>query len=204
MAFEDNVFINCPYDDRYKSLLRPLLFTVVRSGLNPRLALEGMDSGEARINKIVGLIKGSKYAIHDLSRIQAKSAGEYSRLNMPFELGLDVGCRLFGAGGLKTKKCLILEKEPYRYQAAISDLSNSDIAVHHNDPVRLMTAVRDWLVCEADVELPGPSGLIDTYVDFMTDTLVDLMGKGFEKEEATALPIPELMKYMRRWVASNT
>ena len=58
--------------------------------------------------------------------------GEYFRLNMPFELGIDVGCRLFrnGCGG---KQCLILEAERYRYQAAISDLSNSDIAIHRND-----------------------------------------------------------------------
>ena len=27
MAFDRNVFINCPFDDGYRPLLRPLLFT---------------------------------------------------------------------------------------------------------------------------------------------------------------------------------
>jgi hypothetical protein len=54
--------------------------------------LERLDSGRPRIDKIISLIKESKYAIHDLSRLKAREAGEYYRLNMPFELGLDVGC----------------------------------------------------------------------------------------------------------------
>jgi hypothetical protein len=29
MAFESNVFINCPFDDDYKALLRPFIFTVL-------------------------------------------------------------------------------------------------------------------------------------------------------------------------------
>lgn len=204
MGFEDSVFINCPYDDDYFPLLRPLLFTVYYAGLTPRLALERMNSGEARINKIIELIKSSKYAIHDLCRIQAQREGEYFRLNMPFELGLDVGCRLFGEGEFKDKCCLILEKEPYGSKAALSDMSNSDVSTHHNDPVKVMTAVRTWLVCEVGVELPGPTRLIDRYTAFHTDTFKDLLAKGFSEEDAREIPIPELMNYMRSWVASNT
>jgi len=72
MAFEQNVFINCPFDDSYLPLLRPILFTVIYLGFTPRIALERLDSGEPRINKIISLIEDSKYAIHDLSRIKAK------------------------------------------------------------------------------------------------------------------------------------
>ena len=42
---------------------------------------------------------------------------------MPFELGLDFGCRRFGAGRLARKVILVLEQERFRYQAAISDLA---------------------------------------------------------------------------------
>lgn len=204
VAFDNNVFINCPYDDRYFPLLRPLLFTVMYAGLSPRLSLERMDSGEARINKLTKLIQESKYAIHDLSRIQAGRAGEYFRLNMPFELGLDVGCRVFGDGELKSKKCLILEKEPYRYQAALSDMSNSDIAVHHNDPVKVMTSVRHWLVCELEVDMPGPTGLIDSYASFHAETFLDLTTRrGFTEDDAREIPIPELMRYMSIWLKEN-
>jgi hypothetical protein len=70
MAFEKNVFINCPFDDQYLKLLRPLLFTVIYLGFTPRIALEALDSGEPRIKKILDLIEDSKYGIHDLSRMR--------------------------------------------------------------------------------------------------------------------------------------
>jgi hypothetical protein len=40
MAFVTNVFVNCPFDDKYLRLLRPLLFTVIYLGLKSRIALE--------------------------------------------------------------------------------------------------------------------------------------------------------------------
>lgn len=76
MTFERNVFVNCPFDHEFYTVLRPLLFTIIYLRLNPRIALERLDSGEARIQKIIELIQESKYAIHDLSRIMAKTAGE--------------------------------------------------------------------------------------------------------------------------------
>ena len=85
--FAKNVFINCPFDSGYIPLLRPLLFTVLFLGYNPRIASERFDSGEARITKICNLITCSRYSIHDISRIQSSKKGEYYRLNMPFELG---------------------------------------------------------------------------------------------------------------------
>lgn len=91
MPFHKNVFVNCPFDEEFYDLLRPLLFTVVYVDLTPRIALEVMDSGKVRIDRIVELIRESQYAIHDLSRIVAVAAGDLYRLNMPFELGIDLG-----------------------------------------------------------------------------------------------------------------
>ena len=88
MTSERNVFVNCPFDRACLPLLRPLLSTVFYLGLKPRIALEAMDSGQPRLQKIVGLIRGSRYAIHDLSRLRAARAGDLFRLNMPFELGV--------------------------------------------------------------------------------------------------------------------
>ena len=56
MPFDRNVFINCPFDEGYLPLLRPLLFTTFYVGLNPRITLESLDSGRPRIDKIVKLI----------------------------------------------------------------------------------------------------------------------------------------------------
>ncbi len=202
-AFETNVFVNCPYDDHFRPLLRPPLFTVLCADLNPRMAAERLNSGETRFSKIVELVRESKYAIHDLSRIKAKRAGEYFRLNMPFELGLDVGCSCFGSGEQLSKRCLILEKEPYRYQVALSDLSNSDIAAHYDEPVRVVTAVRHWLVNAVGIDLPGPSALFDQFTQFMADNYDYLLDHGFNKDDIPGLPVPELIRYMREWVVAN-
>ena len=56
-------------------------------GFRPKIALEELDSGAPRIGKIIDLIRTSRYAIHDLSRLQARRRGEFYRLNMPLELG---------------------------------------------------------------------------------------------------------------------
>ena len=122
-----------------------MLFTVLYLGLEPRIALERADSGELRLTKIVELIKVSKYSIHDLSRSEAAKAGEPYRLNMPFELGVDYGCRLFGKPQQREKLTLILEGRPHASKAAISDLSGVDIQCHHGDPYQVFRVVRNWL-----------------------------------------------------------
>jgi hypothetical protein len=204
LPFERNVFINCPFDDDYLPLLRPLIFTTIYLGFEPRIALERLDAGEARITKIIQLVVESKYGIHDLSRLKAKKAGEYFRLNMPFELGLDIGCKTYRGGVWATKKCLILEEERYRYQAAISDLSNSDIAVHGNEPVELVKEVRDWLNNEAQLKAPGPSAIWARFTDFMAANYEELKSRGFSDKDILKLPISELMANMKEWIAKET
>src|SRR5262249_969026 len=155
------------------------------------------------VEKIVSLIKESKYAIHDLSRLQARTVGEYFRLNMPFELGLDVGCRLFKAGRWSQKRCLILEAEKYRYQAAISDLSNSDIAVHGNEPVNVVSEVRNWLNNEAKLSAPGASHVWARFNEFMADNYTALKQRGSSDRDIERLPVAELMECMQQWVEAD-
>ncbi len=136
--FDGNVFINCPFDDEYLELLRPLLFTLAFLGFKPRIASERLDSLEVRLSKICDLISKSRYGIHDLSRLKAGEVGEFYRMNMPFELGIEYGCRIYGQGSLKQKRCLILEKEPHDFRRALSDLAGVDIRNHGNDPISLV------------------------------------------------------------------
>ncbi len=72
--YQKNVFINCPFDDKYFDLLQTLVFTIIYYGFYPRISLENSDSGQPRLEKIVDLIRESKYSIHDLSRLQSNSA----------------------------------------------------------------------------------------------------------------------------------
>lgn len=203
MAFETNVFVNCPFDDDYKSLLRPILFCVYRLGFQPRIASERLDGGEPRIEKIVELIEDSKYAIHDLSRMRAKRAGELFRLNMPLELGIDIGCKRFKGAPWTDKKCLILETERYRFQAALSDLSNSDIEAHGDDPLEAFTAVRNWLDQEAKLDADGPARLWDQFTDFIADNDDGLVERGYSRKDIDRLPISALMRNMEAWVAAH-
>jgi hypothetical protein len=203
MPFHKNVFVNCPFDEEFYDLLRPLLFTIVYVDLTPRIALEVMDSGKVRIDRILGLIRESQYAIHDLSRIVAVAPGDLYRLNMPFELGIDLGARYFGPGELSKKRCLVLETEPYRYKAALSDLSGSDIAHHGNEPVRVVVAVRNWLKNACKVNAPGPTLIWDSFNYFMAELHDDLLDRGFSKNDVDVLPIPELIEHMVTWVAAN-
>ena len=91
--FDRCVFVNCPFDEEYDPILQAILFCIVYLDFIPRLAKGRTDSAESRLDKIKSMIEGSKYSIHDLSRCQAREEGEYYRLNMPFELGIDYGCR---------------------------------------------------------------------------------------------------------------
>ena len=203
MPFGSDVFVNCPFDEAYLPLLRPILFAIIDLGFRPRIALKSLNSGRPRIEKIISLIESSRYAIHDLSRLQAAQAGEYYRLNMPFELGLDVGCRLFGKGRWKQKRCLVLETERYRYQAAISDLGNSDIAAHGNQPVRALAEVRNWLNTEAGLRALGPAAVWARFTNFAGENYDTLKTRGYSDQDIHSLPIAELIADMSRWVAAH-
>src|SRR5688500_10682331 len=113
MAFETSIFINCPFDEEYKPLLRPLIFSCIYCGLDPKISVL-RDSGATRMREIIRLIKSCKFSIHDLSRNQSKTANELARFNMPFELGLDFGIRESGENQYAEKVCLVIDSERYR------------------------------------------------------------------------------------------
>lgn len=203
MAFDSNVFVNCPFDDKYLPLLRPLLFTVIYLGLKPRIALEAIDSGELRLNKIVELIQDSKYSIHDLSRSEAAVAGELYRLNMPFELGVDFGCRLFGRPKHRNKRTLVLEAKPHRYKASISDLAGADIECHEGEPYKVIGVVRNWLKNVCLAQAAGPALISSAFTDFMAQNFDALTQLGFSAQDIERLPVGELVERMEAWVKSN-
>lgn len=201
--FDKNIFINCPFDSSYTSLLRPLLFTILYLGYNPRVASETFDSGEARINKIYKLIADSKYSIHDLSRIESSKKREIYRFNMPFELGVDIGCRFFKKGIWRNKKCLILETKPYRYQKALSDLSNSEIKSHKDKPEVLVRQVRNWFVETIRIRVKSPTIIWETFNEFMAYFYDRRKKEGYRSKDLQTMPIPEFVSFIKEWVAKT-
>lgn len=199
--FERNVFINCPFDNEYRTLLKPLLFTLRYCRLSPRIASERMDSSEIRLDKIIGLILESKYSIHDLSRIKSSKKGEYYRLNMPLEIGLDLGSKLFHKGDqYREKKSLILEGERYSIHRALSDLSGSDVKCHENTAEKLVEVVRSWLVETGMTDMPGPNLIWDEFNTFNADLYSEFSRNGFKESQIETLPIPEFLGFMDYWL----
>ena len=96
MAYEDNVFLNVPFDRRYRKLFDALIFAVHDCGFIARSAAEVEDSGQSRVDKILGIIEESQYGIHDISRAGIDRKTRIARFNMPLELGFFLGAKRFG------------------------------------------------------------------------------------------------------------
>lgn len=201
-TFDKNVFVNCPYDDDYRQILLAIAFTLIHFGFCPRLSLERTDSSESRIDKIVSIIEESKFGIHDISRMEATKAGEKFRMNMPFELGIDYGCKRFKGGHHNEKKILVLDTEKYRYQSAISDLSGSDIEPHKDDPIFAVKAIRNWLVSEELDRGASHNKVWDRYNDFQA-YLYDEVVENDGHSDVDAVPIMEVIHHMGRWLDTN-
>lgn len=206
--YDLNVFVNCPFDGKYLTLLRPLLFTLVYLGYRPRTAAERSDSGESRLEKICELIRQSKLSIHDLSRLKARRAQELYRLNMPFELGIDYGSRVHGPELMQDKKFLILERAPHDFKLALSDLSGVDIKNHANKPEEVVRAVRDWFYETVGLrDAPYPKVIWFQFNDFTTSLFESRLAEGIPesdvREDIARMPIPEYLSCATNWVAKH-
>jgi hypothetical protein len=166
-GYNDSVFINCPFDDRYVPILRAIVYTIYRCGFLPKTALDEDDGSDNRLSKIIRKIRDSRYGIHDLSRIELNAA-DYPRFNMPFEPGIFFGAKNLGDTSQKRKTALVLEKTKYGYQQYISDLNGIDTKAHNNDPAIAMAKVRDWLrTTSGRKTIPGYSVLNAQYQEFL-------------------------------------
>lgn len=143
-AFSDSVFLNHPQDSQFRPIRDALIFAVHDCGFIARAALEASDGSQLRLDKIYQLIDECRFGIHDLSRTEL-SRSSLPRFNMPFELGIFLGCKRFGGGRHRTKSCLVLERHRYQSQQFLSDLSGVDVEAHDNDPDTAIKRVRDWL-----------------------------------------------------------
>jgi hypothetical protein len=170
-GYDRNVFINCPFDSAYRPLFEAVTFAVYDCGFYPRCALEVDDSSQVRIEKITAIIKQCRLAIHDVSRTQVDKRTRLPRFNMPLELGLFLGAKIFGAGEQKKKAAIVLDTEPFRYQKYISDIAGQDIRTHSGKVEEVIKAVRNFLAfhAAADVVLPGGDRISARYRQFRNE-----------------------------------
>jgi len=197
--FERSVFLNCPFDKAFEPILQAMLFCIVYLGMKPRIARERNNAAETRIEKIIELIEQSKYSIHDLSRYKAAKTGEIYRLNMPYELGIDQGCRRFKGDPWQDKKLLITADRQYSYQKALSDIAGSDIESHSNRYDVAIKKVRNWLVSEAGCENVGAKRIIDKYADFQEWYFEKHRAAGAADRDIKQYPTSEFLNGMIEW-----
>lgn len=199
MPFENNVFINCPFDKEYTPLLRSLTFTLLYLELEPNLS-QTLSSSSIRIDQIKNHIKNCKFSIHDLSRSKPIKQDELPRFNMPFELGLDIGAIEYGGKKLKTKKTLILETERYHYQKVLSDIAGQDIENHNDEPAKLSEKVRNWISDNSPNKIvPSKSKIFYAFSQFNSDLLENLADTHTE-EDVEEMQIGDYIKFAKDWI----
>ncbi len=194
------VFINCPFDEEYNGLFEAAVFTTLDCGFIPRCAKELNDSGQVRIEKIMQIIAECSLGIHDISRTELHVQSGLPRFNMPLELGIFLGAKAFGNVKHKNKSCLILDKEKYRYQTFLSDLSGHDISAHHDQPEKLIESVRKWFTHYSNKMIPGESTLIERYQDFQSDLPRLCRACALKKNELTYV---DYLRIAGSWISNK-
>jgi len=140
------------------------VFCVAACGFEPRCTLELTDAGEVRIENIYRLIAQCNHSVHDISRTEVGDQPyRLPRFNMPLELGIFLGAKRFG-GRSSRKRCLIMDRAPYRYKRFISDIGGQDIKAHYTRPVNAIRHVRDWLQsAPGKAAIPGGTKIWQDY-----------------------------------------
>jgi len=199
--YQDSVFLNVPFDTTYARLFDALVFAVHDCGFVARSALEIDDSGQARVQKILDIIEQSKYGIHDISRAGIDRQTGLARFNMPLELGFFLGAMRYGTNKHRQKRCLVLDRERYRYRNFCSDIAGQDIRAHANNPRDAIRAIRDWLSTHrAAVQMPGGKAMFDRYERFRAQLKVQAKYLQLEVDELT---FGDYTKLVVGWLTKN-
>ena len=142
-----SVFINCPFDPEYRSLLDSIVLAAVACGFTPRSAIESGTVSDSRIERIRKAIFGSRYSIHDLSRCRGEGDANLARFNMPLELGFAMSRRFMDE---TSHDWLVLVPEGHEYLSFISDLGPFDPKKHQGTTETIIPPVVNWLRTRPD------------------------------------------------------
>jgi hypothetical protein len=202
LSYDDNVFINCPFDSLYTPLFQATIFTIHDAGFIARCALEISDSAQNRLAKILALIRECRYGVHDISRTELDPIHSLPRFNMPLEFGIFLGCRNFGNPRQQLKTCLVLDREPYRYQRFMSDIAGQDILSHENDPHLLIGQIRTWLrTASKRTTIPGGEKIWERFQQFQRELPAICQQLHIQVTELTFV---DYRDFVAMWLKENT
>lgn len=200
-SYNDQVFINCPFDKEYLELYRACIFVILDSGFIPRCSREINNGTQSRLDSIVEIVRGCRYGIHDISRVEVSVDSGLPRFNMPFELGVFYSAKHFGDVTQEKKSFLVLEKEEYRYQKFISDISGIDVSPHGNNPKNLIIKVQQWLRTSSRRTTIPAGELINTRFElFQTQIKAACVKVAIDYDEMAFI---DLVKNMTDWLLLN-
>lgn len=196
-----DVFINCPFDDGYRPMFNGIVFAIVRSGFRPRCSREVDDGAATRLHTIEDIIEECRYGVHDISRTECDGDPPLPRFNMPLELGLFLGARRYGGTDHNSKRCIILDRDQYRFQRFISDIAGQDPHAHGDDVGLAIERVSAWLrVQSRSRTVPGGRLIARQYDDFSAELPAMAGAFGLEVEELT---FGELVTFATEFVAAR-
>lgn len=199
---ENHVFINCPFDAEYRPLFEAMVFAIHHCGFVARSAVEMDDGGDVRIDKVAAMIGQCRLSIHDISRTEPDPVSGLPRFNMPLELGMFLGAKRYGNPRQRRKRCLILDREQYRYQQFCSDIAGHDVRSHGDQPTIAIRIVRDWLrnaLADAGT-FPGGPRIASRYAAFQAELPLICELLGLDVEE---LAFNDLTLLISIWLREN-
>ena len=200
--YNDNVFINYPFDNEYQKKFHAIVYTILRCGLIPHCALEHDDASENRIDKLYRLISFCRFGVHDISNTNLGAEDNLPRFNMPFELGVFLAAKKFGSREQKRKSILVFEKSPFLSKIYLSDLNGIDAKAHDNSFTVIIKHIRNWLIASGDQKLPGHIILENEFSQFYEVFLpVILAQSGLE---LPALSFNDYCSSLQEWLIQYT
>lgn len=199
--YSSRIFVNCPFDTRYKPIFDAIVFTIHDLGFQARHALID-NSAVVRVERIAIEIASCQFSIHDMSRVQL-GKNKLPRFNMPFEAGMAYIVHAMQPCGVEHHMG-VLDAMPYQYQASISDLAGLDPKVHANDPLQAIGCVRDFVRRKSGRVMPGAAHVRKRYQAFQA-----LLRSSARKNKMSVAELKtwnyvnDLQALMADWITAN-
>jgi hypothetical protein len=165
-----DVFLNIPYDNRFRRLYIAYISGLIHLGLKPRATIE-IHGSRNRIEKIIELIRSCAFSIHDLSRVELdRNKPRTPRFNMPFELGLAVAFDTENrqepyptAQSHPRNDYFVFESVNRRFEKSLSDLKGLDAYIHDGTVAGVMRELCNAFVRQATEEQVSVEEMMRTY-----------------------------------------
>jgi hypothetical protein len=173
------VFLNIPYDERFRRLYLAYIVGLIQLGLVPRVTL-GISGGKRRLERIFELIQSCRYSIHDLSRVELdRNAPRTPRFNMPMELGLAIAWEQVTSTRNNPPRhtWFVSETRKRRIQKSLSDLDGTDPNIHDGTVQGVMRELSNAFVRDGQPIVPE---MLRTYRR-VTRKLDDILSKAGTK-----------------------